>query len=101
MFIEAQRCIVRLLREKILSPDESEKYLGQIESDVNTFVTRDVTVDLCVSRTYPAICTPRSSDLIHLRSALWFRSLDKTADCFVTNDTAQKKAAVELGLQVI
>ena len=47
----------------------------------------------------PAVATPRSLDLAHLRSALWFHA-DERIDRFVTLDGSQELAARELGLPV-
>lgn len=47
----------------------------------------------------PALTTPRSLDLAHLRSALWFHA-DARIDRFVTLDGSQEQAARELGLPV-
>ncbi len=43
--------------------------------------------------------TPRSLDLAHLRTALWFHR-DTRLTRFATLDTAQEQAAKELGLPV-
>jgi hypothetical protein len=47
----------------------------------------------------PAVATPRSLDLAHLRTALWFHALERI-DRFVTMDAGQESAARELGLPV-
>lgn len=47
--------------------------------------------------TMPAVTTPRSLELAHLRTALWFHRREPL-DCFVTRDEAQHQAAKELGL---
>jgi hypothetical protein len=47
----------------------------------------------------PAISIPRTLDLAHLRTALWFGSL-QGLDRFVTMDEGQERAAKELGLPV-
>jgi hypothetical protein len=47
----------------------------------------------------PAVATPRSLDLAHLRTALWFNSVDPI-DRFLTNDEPQRQAAKELGLPI-
>jgi hypothetical protein len=63
------------------------------------FVLRDLTLDLCTSNVLPAVATPRSLDLAHLRTALWFHA-DERIDRFVTMDESQGEAARELGLPV-
>jgi hypothetical protein len=56
-------------------------------------------LDLCQSNLLPAVTTPRSLDLAHLRSALWFHAAEQI-DRFVTMDAAQEQSARELGLPV-
>ena len=51
------------------------------------------------SNLLPAVTTPRSLDLAHLRSALWFHAAEQK-DRFVTMDGSQEQAARELGLPV-
>jgi hypothetical protein len=60
-------------------------------------VLRDLTLDLCASNVLPAVSTPRSLDLAHLRTALWFHAAEPI-DRFVTLDASQAQAARELGL---
>jgi hypothetical protein len=62
-------------------------------------VLRDLTLDLCATNPLPAVATPRSLDLAHLRTALWFHR-DTPIVRFVTTDTSQEAAARELGLPV-
>jgi len=45
----------------------------------------------------PAVITPRSLDMAHLRTALWFHAQVPLTK-FVTLDTAQAQAGRELGL---
>jgi len=70
-----------------------------VEADVQFFVLRDLTRDLCDTTIMPAVTTPRSLDLVHLRTALWFDSVERL-DRFVTMDATQQQAAKELGLEV-
>jgi hypothetical protein len=70
-----------------------------VEEDRQLFVLRDFTLDLCESNLVPAITTPRSLDLAHLRTALWFHA-DARIARFVTVDGSQEEAAKELGLPV-
>jgi hypothetical protein len=58
-----------------------------------------LTFDLCSSNVLPPVATPRSLDLAHLRTALWFHATEPI-DRFVTMDAAQEAAAKELGLPV-
>ena len=73
--------------------------MDRVEQDIALFAIRDLTLDLCAAHPLPAVATPRTLDLAHLRTALSFHS-DQHLDRFVTMDTAQKAAAKELGLPV-
>jgi hypothetical protein len=70
-----------------------------LDQGVDRFILRDLTLELCQSITMPAVATPRTLDLAHLSTALWFHAAQKI-DRFVTMDTAQEQAAKELGLPV-
>jgi hypothetical protein len=54
---------------------------------------------LCESTLVPPIATPRSLDLAHLRTALWFHAAEPLSR-FVTLDSGQRAAARDLGLPV-
>ena len=60
----------------------------------------DTTLDLCCDPTVPAVATPRSLDLAHLRTALWFHRQEPLHAC-LTLDASQAQAARELGLPVL
>ncbi|MFZ0430758.1 MAG: hypothetical protein WAO20_21770 [Acidobacteriota bacterium] len=97
LVLEARRNLVRLAREFRLQPEQYRACLDRLSEDIELFVLRDLTLDLCSQTSMPAVVTPRSLDLAHLRTALWFDS-DQKIDRFVTTDTAQEQAARELGL---
>ena len=99
LVLEARRNLIRLAREGTLTPDRYKISLERLELDATRFVLRDLTLDLCQSMTVPAVITPRSLDLAHLRTALWFHAAEKI-DRFVTVDTSQEQAARELGLPI-
>jgi predicted nucleic acid-binding protein len=99
LVLEARRTLIRLAREGTLPANRYETALDRLEQDVPRFVLRDLTLELCQSITMPAVATPRTLDLAHLRTALWFHAAHKI-DRFVTRDTAQEQAAKELGLPV-
>lgn len=99
MVLEARRNLVRLSREGMMSPGDFNACLLRMEQDLELFLLRDLTLDLCTSKTIPVISTPRSLDLAHLRTALWFHEREPLAR-FVTLDQAQAQAAIELGLPV-
>ena len=97
LILEAKRNLVRLTREGVLQPDQYKECLARIEADADFFLLSDLTLDICRSNTIPAVSTPRSLDLVHLRTALSFNSVERI-DRFVTNDESQREAAKELGL---
>ena len=99
LVLEARRNLVRLARERLLSPGDYDACVERVSSDAELFVLRDLTLDLCQSTAVPAVTVPRSLDLAHLRTALWFHA-QQPIDRFVTLDTGQEQAARELGLPV-
>ena len=99
LVLEAKRNLVRLAREGAIKPDQYKVFLDRVDGDLRGIVLRDLTLDLCSSNLMPAIATPRSLDLVHLRTALWFHA-NEPLDRFVTADAAQQQAAEELGLPV-
>ena len=97
LLLEARRNLIRLAREGTLKADYYKACMDRVEQDAALFAIRDLTIDLCGAHPLPAVATPRTLDLAHLRTALWFhRPLDR----FVTTDAAQRAAAKELGLPV-
>ncbi len=99
LIIEVRRNLIRLAREGTLRPEQYKTCMERLEHDANLFMLRDLTLDLCQSNLLPAIATPRSLDLAHLRTALWFHDQARI-DRFVTVDAAQQQAAKELGLPI-
>ena len=99
LMLEARRNLVRLARERTLVPEHYNAAMARVTADRDRFVLRDLTPDLCDAHPLPAVATPRSLDLVHLRTARWFHAL-APVDRFVTMDTAQRDAARELGLPV-
>ena len=97
--LEARRTLIRLAREGLLGTREYEACTSRVSEDTGFFTLRDVTLDLCGASPIPAVSTPRSLDLVHLRTALWFHA-EAALHRFVTVDSAQAKAAKELGLPV-
>ena len=99
LLLETKRNLVRLARDGALTPAQYKTCLDRVEEDRQLFVLRDLTLDLCESNLLPAITTPRSLDLAHLRTALWFHG-DARITRFVTMDLSQEQAAKEIGLPV-
>lgn len=99
LVLEARRNLIRLARERTLTPKQYASCMDRLDEDAGLFVLRDLTLDLCQSNILPAIATPRSLDLAHLRTALWFHATD-SIQCFVTIDAPQAEVAKELGLPV-
>jgi hypothetical protein len=99
LVLEARRNLIHLAREGVLTPEQYKACMDRVEQDIALLAIRDLTLDLCAAHPLPAVATPRTLDLAHLRTALSFHR-DQRLDRFVTMDTAQKAAAKELGLPV-
>ncbi len=99
LVLEAKRNLVRLAREGALTPEQYKTCMNRVDDDTQAVRLRDLTLDLCASNLLPAITTPRSLDLAHLRTALWFHAAEPITR-FVTTDVSQGQAARELGLPV-
>jgi hypothetical protein len=99
LILEANRNLVRLSRAGQIPSTALHSCLEQIERDLEAFVLRDLTLDLCRGTTFPVVSTPRSLDMIHLRTALWFHDKERLTR-FITLDVEQAQAATELGLPI-
>ncbi len=99
LVLETRRNLIRLAREGTLRADQYKTCIDRVEQDTELFLLRDLTLELCESYMLPAVATPRSLDLAHLRTALWFHAAEQI-ERFVTMDAAQEDAARELGLPV-
>jgi hypothetical protein len=97
LVLEARRTLIRLAREGTLKPEQYKACTERLAADMRAFVLRDLTLELCESNILPAVTTPRSLDLAHLRTALWFHAVERI-DRFVTRDASQLQAARELDL---
>jgi hypothetical protein len=97
--LEAERTLVHLSRASRLTPAELQNALDRLGRDLEHFAVRDLTLDLCRWRIMPIVSTPRSLDLAHLRTALWFHQRQALTR-FVSLDAPQNQAARELGLPV-
>jgi predicted nucleic acid-binding protein len=99
LVLEARRTLIRLARDGTLKPDQYTRCIERVDGDTAAFALRDLTLDLCASNLMPAVATPHSLDLAHLRTALWFNASERLHR-FVTLDASQRQAASELGLPV-
>ena len=99
LVLEARRNLVRLARDGRLRSEQYKACVERVDQDATVLVLRDLTLDLCQSTALPAVATPRSLDLVHLRTAFWFHA-ETRIDRFVTMDAAQAEAAKELGLPI-
>ena len=99
LVLEAGRNLVRLSREKVITATEFQACMTALENDMQKFLLRDLTLDLCETRTMPVVSTPLSLDLAHLRTALWFHDQEKLTR-FISLDEVQTLAAHEMGLPV-
>ncbi len=97
LILETRRNLVRFARLGALDAGQYETCLARVAADIDVFELRDLTLELCASLTMPAVATPRSLDLAHLQTALWFHAA-APLDRFLTIDAAQAQAARELGL---
>jgi len=100
LILEARRSLVRLAREHTIDAGRYEQCVSQVQADIERLDLRDLSVDLCGTEPLPAVATPRSLDLVHLRTAIWFHQ-QAPIDRFVTLDAAQAQAARQLGLPVL
>ena len=96
---EVDRNLVRLAREGHLKAAGLRRARERFEADLAMFTLADLTLDLARDRAMPAITTPRTLDLVHLRTALRFHT-ERPLTRFVTLDQTQADAARELGLPV-
>jgi hypothetical protein len=97
--LEAFRNLVRLGRVGALASEDLQAAIERLRDDLMAFELMDLTLELCLERSMPAVSTPRSLDLVHLRTALSFHRDDPLLR-FVSLDRPQSLAARELGLPV-
>src|SRR5690606_22462747 len=97
LVLESRRSLTRLAREAVLTSSQYDDCQARVTDDIEQFTLRDLTLDLCDVLPMPAVVTPRSLDMAHLRTAAWFHAQTPLTR-FVTLDGAQAQAARELGL---
>lgn len=99
LIFEAERNRVRLSREKKLGPDACITAIRQLKEEIETFILKEVDLELFFMGRFPPVLLPKTSDLIHLRTALWFMEKEGL-DLFLTLDLDQMRAAIEIDLPV-
>ena len=97
LVLEVKRTLVRLSRERRLSPEKHQEASERFQADLDGFFLRDLTLELCRSNIFPTVQVPRSLDLVHLRTALSLHA-EEPLEAFLTLDHSQRLAARELGL---
>ena len=97
LVLESRRNLTRLAREAVLTDHQYDQCQARVAEDIEQFTLRDLTLDLCDAHPMPAVTTPRTLDMAHLRTAAWFHAQAPLSK-FVTLDMAQAQAARELGL---
>jgi len=97
LVLEVTRALVRLSREGRLPLNRHLSAMARLNADLDAFVLRDLTLDLCSGTLFPAVHTPRALDLAHLRTALSFHE-EEPIQGFLSLDEAQLLGARELGL---
>jgi hypothetical protein len=98
-WIQLHRNLVRLAREGKLNATQLQQALDRAEADVEQFELREVNLTFARDRTMPVLSTPRSLDLVHLRTALRFHS-EQPLTRFLSLDATLNRAAREMGLPV-
>jgi predicted nucleic acid-binding protein len=96
---EVDRNLVRLARDRLLTAGQLQQARDRFDADLTMFTLADLTLALARERAMPAVTTPRTLDLVHLRTALAFHA-ERPLTRFVTLDGPQSAAARELGLPV-
>jgi hypothetical protein len=99
LIVEVDRSLVRLARAGVLTTAQLQQARDRFEADLAMFALADLTLALARERAMPAVTTPRSLDLVHLRTALRFHA-ERPLTRFVTLDRTRADAARELGLPV-
>ena len=99
LVVEVHRNLVRLARSGVLTARQLQAAIERFERDLAMFDLRELTLDLAREREMPVVTTPRSLDLVHLRTALWYHR-QRALTRFVALDVALVDAAKEVGLPV-
>ena len=97
LLVEAERNLVHLVRFEKINPKDFDAAFAQLSADREALILRDLTPDLCLTRHFPLIRTPKSANMVHLRTAQWFMQ-NGGLEKFISLDDNQVQAARELGL---
>ena len=72
LFIESERAFIHLARTRAITHENALMLRASLVQHVRHFVVREPSLEICLSNRFPGMTTPKSADLIHLRTALWF-----------------------------
>lgn len=97
--LETYRGLSRLVRERHISISQFHQCVDRLDEDLLEFELKDATLEICTGHVLPPLSLPKSLDLLHLRTAMWFHK-QAPLSRFVTLDNSLRKAAKELGLPV-
>lgn len=100
LFLETLRNLIKLTREKVFTKKDYAKLRDRVIADKELFSIKNVDADICFDDHFPAVSLPKSLDLIHIRTALWFQENDQPLQ-FLTLDVSQRQSAKEMGLEII
>lgn len=99
LLLESERNLVRMSREKVISSSEYEIAYDKLLEDREFLILKDLTDEICLTSMFPPVQTPRTGDLVHLRTAKWFMDAGGL-QAFLTLDKHQKTCAKAMSLPV-
>lgn len=100
LILEAERNLIRMNRQGLLEANGCTVAMAKLKEDAELFFLKDLSLELCLTSLFPPIQIPRSSDLVHLRTARWFQD-HGGLETFLTLDVKQRRAAQEFSLPVV
>jgi len=99
LVLEVRRALVHRSRAKKLPAADYQRATERLQEDLRHFRLKDLSLDLCQDARIPDVSTPRSLDLAHLATAMWFHGQEPLTR-FLSLDRDQLQAARELGLPI-
>jgi predicted nucleic acid-binding protein len=99
MILETERTLVHLCREKKIKTQDYDAIYPAAQVCIKSMAFYELTVDLCSNQDFPAIKTPRSADLVHLRTAKWLIE-NAGVDGFLSVDRHQLESAREMKIPI-